>query len=525
VNARIVQPVGAGSLSAYYAWSDRAETDYQDLSYGIIARRGWDWDNWYPDWDGAVAAADACAASGFADGVSCDDAYWNASGLREDHLGYVALDLPFGDAVDLHVQGYLHKNEGQGLWGTPYLPTPGGAPLSIRTTEYEIDRKGAIGGLSFRAGTHTLTAGLWLEDNDFNQARRFYGEPDRGAPSRSFLSFQRDPLLTQFEYDFNTRTVQWYLQDSWQVTEALRVDAGFKSTHVENDLTPVIAIGSRPNVASSIDAKEGFLPQAGFSWAFSDAQEIFGSYAENMRAFVSAATAGPFSTTQAGFDAIRDTLDPETSRTVEIGWRFRTADLQGVVSVYDVSFKDRLLSIALGPGIIGAPSALANVGEVRTRGFEAGLLWTIAERWNLLGSYSHADSSYRDDVVTGTGAVVDVSGKDVVDTPRHMLKLEGGYDDGQLFARLGVDYMSKRYFTYLNDQSVKSRTLLDASVGYRFEPIGLARELTLQLNATNLTDRKYVSTIGSNGFGNSGDAQTLLRGAPRQVFVSLDARF
>ena len=34
--------------------------------------------------------------------------------------------------------------------------------------------------------------------------------------------------------------------------------------------------------------------------------------------------------------------------------------------------------------------------------------------------------------------------------------------------------------------------------------------IEFQLNATNLTDNDYVSTIGSNGFGNSGDNQTLL---------------
>ena len=32
-------------------------------------------------------------------------------------------------------------------------------------------------------------------------------------------------------------------------------------------------------------------------------------------------------------------------------------------------------------------------------------------------------------------------------------------------------------------------------------------------------------TIGSNGFGFSGDNQTLLAGAPRQVFVTLKAGF
>jgi iron complex outermembrane receptor protein len=42
---------------------------------------------------------------------------------------------------------------------------------------------------------------------------------------------------------------------------------------------------------------------------------------------------------------------------------------------------------------------------------------------------------------------------------------------------------------------------------------------------TNLTNKKYVATIGSNGFTASGDNQTLLAGAPRQFFVSLKKGF
>ncbi len=44
-------------------------------------------------------------------------------------------------------------------------------------------------------------------------------------------------------------------------------------------------------------------------------------------------------------------------------------------------------------------------------------------------------------------------------------------------------------------------------------------------NVENLFDEKYISTIGSNGFGANGDNQTLLPGSPRAVFVSLKKQF
>jgi iron complex outermembrane receptor protein len=528
VNFKLLQPVGDATVTAYYAWSDRAEQDYQDLSLDIIERLGPNTDNFFPDWDAAIAAADICQAALNADSYDtiCDDQYWNASGLREDSLGYLKLDLPVNEDLSFAVTGYLHENEGMGLWGTPYRPTPGGAPLSIRTTEYEIDRKGVIAAVTVTVlGAHEVNAGVWYEDNDFEQARRFYGEPDRAAPTRSFLDFQKNPFFTQWEYTFNTKTTQLHLQDTWSVTDSLKLNFGFKSVTVENEGEPVIATGSAINQKSSIDADDSFIPQAGVTWAINDAHEVFASYAENMRAFVSAATAGPFSTTQNGFDAIVGTLEPETSTTYELGWRFRLGGLQGVASVYQVDFEDRLLAISLGSSIVGAPSALANVGKVETTGFELGLLWEPIENFSVFGSYSYTDSTYEDDVVSGTGAVTPTAGKTVVDTPENMLKGEVAYDNGVLFAKVGFDYIDERYFTYLNDQKVESRTLVDLTVGYRLGDLGFMRGLTLQANVANATDEKYISTVGSGGFGNSGDRQTLLNGAPRQYFITLDGRF
>ena len=66
--------------------------------------------------------------------------------------------------------------------------------------------------------------------------------------------------------------------------------------------------------------------------------------------------------------------------------------------------------------------------------------------------------------------------------------------------------------------------MVDATLGYRFDIAGL-RKAEIQLNVTNLFDKAYVSTIGSNGFGNSGDNQTLLAGAPQQVLATMKVGF
>jgi iron complex outermembrane receptor protein len=527
-NLKIAQPIGRATITAFYNYSDRAETDYQDLSLAILERRGREWDNYYPDWNAAVAAAEACNASGQNDSIVCDDAYWNASGLRKDDLGYLALNLPFGENIEWKSTLYLHQDEGQGLWGTPYTPTPGGAPLSIRTTEYDLEREGIVSSLTWTIGNHTLNGGVWLESNDFVQARRFYGEPSTIAPTRSFSEFQRDPLLTQWEYAFDTSTRVIHLQDTWAVNDALRINLGFRSVWSENEATTLIG----PEKTGTLETDEPFLPQVGVNWRVNDDLEWFASGSKNVRAFASSGTSGPFSTTAAGFAAIRDVIEPETATNLETGVRMRGEGFEALLAVYHVDFEDRLVGITQGPGIVGNPSVLANVGGVTTKGIEAAMTWRPVDRLSWFTSVSYNDSTYDDDYVTtsGTGVqtIVPVGGKKVVDSPELLFKSELAWESGPFFARADVNFVDDRYYTYLNQGGVDSYTLLNAGFGYRFSKLGFIGQLSIQADLTNLTDEEYFSTIDSNGFVNSdpnGTTQTLQLGAPRQYFLSVKAKF
>lgn len=551
VNARIVQPVGDGKLFGFVNYSDRAENDYQDLSAEMIGRLGYDWDNYAKDWDLAVrvaqiyqnqvarAAFDAGVANGSlplgatftapypgvgeafpAPIATVDDAYYDAAGLRKDWLAGVGGDVPVTDNWTLKATGYYHSNRGRGLWYTPYVVTPGGAPITIRTTEYAIERFGVVASSEFRIGANTLDLGLWYEDNDFNQARRFYGLANTtGAPSRGSLKFPKDPLATQWEFDFKTETLQYHVQDTLDLGQ-VQINAGWKGLKVTNEASPVVSGGL---ASGRTVAKDWFLPQAGLLFRVNDDNEVFASYTQNMRAFESSATGGPFATTQAGFDALD--LKPETSTTYELGFRTKSPRFQGVVAGYYVDFKDRIIAFANGSGIQGNPAILQNVGDVRSWGVEAAGTFRITPDLSLFGSYAYNDSEYQDDVVNAANVVIAATaGKTVVNSPKHLAKGEITWDNGNIFARVGANYTSKRYYSYENDAEVGGAVIVDASIGYRFTD-GMLKGLTIQGSATNLFDKEYVSTIGTNGFGNRGDNQTLLAGAPQQFFVTLKGDF
>ncbi len=553
VNAKIVVPVGDATFDAYFSYSDRAEQDYQDLSLEMIARLGYDTDNTFPNYALALQIADVANnidvrnnATGTpgADGLSditgnrpsnpaagttfpapytnIDDAYYDASGLRQDTLGSFGLTAPLSDGVTFKIKAYYHDNSGQGTWFTPYVTSPNGVPISVRTTEYDIQRGGVFTSIDAKVNeNYEITVGGWYEHNDFRQARRFYGLTGRNDPGRSALSFQRNPFFTQWDFNFNTDTLQYYVRNKLNLGE-LTVNVGWKGFSVTNEAVPVIqgALAS-----GTIRSRDWFQPHVGVAYRIGDSIEVFAGFTQVTRAFVSSATSGPFSTTQAGFNAIRSTLKPEESDTYEIGARYNTSRFNGTVGAYYVNFRNRLLGFATGAGIVGNPSVLQNVGDVRAYGFEAAADYRLGSGFTLFASYAYNDSTYRDDVFNALGVrIAATAGKTTVDSPKHLLRGEIGYDSNGLFGRLAGNYISSRFFNYENDRSVPGRVLVDATLGYRFD-LGLPKPIEIQLNATNLFDLKYVSTIGSNGFGNRGDNQTLLAGSPQQFFVTLKAGF
>ncbi len=529
LNFKAVTQVGQGKLSAFANLSRRNEIDYQDMSKEMIGRLGDRFDNTFPDFNAALKiATNSCGntVKGVASSYSaaCDEAYYAGSGLRNDELYGASYDTRIGEAAHLKATVYHHHNKGAGLWYTPYTPSPDGTPISVRTTEYAINRQGVVGAFDYALGAHALKAGLWLEDNQFDQARRFYATSAAAVPSP--YDFPTNPFFTQWQYGFKTKTTQFSLEDSFALSPGVTVNAGFKSLDVKTSASRQVG-DPASNPQGDIASRKAFLPQIGATMALDARSELFVGYAQNMRAFQASHTgASPFNTTQAGFNAIAGSLKPETSQTFEGGWRLNTRDVEAVVAAYVVKFNDRLLAIQQGPGIVGNPAVLANVGNAQLAGVDASASFRLGGGLSWYNGLSLNKSQYKSDY-TSNGVTYATNGKTIIDMPSTMFKSVLSYEMGGLFANIGLDHQGKRYYTYLNEGEVSGRTLFNGSLGYRMGSLSGLREVTLQGGVTNLTNQRYVSTVGSNGFVNkdaAGTEQTILPGAPRAFSLSVSAK-
>ena len=131
-----------------------------------------------------------------------------------------------------------------------------------------------------------------------------FAEPDqlvmlyvtRTTP-RDSLKFMRNPFATQWSFAYNFETTMFYVQDKWDITDALTMSGGFKSlkvdfsvaTNVNNFVVPVP--NSNADVHGTITAKDNFLPQVGVNYKIAPGNEVFAGYTENMRAWTLAPAA------------------------------------------------------------------------------------------------------------------------------------------------------------------------------------------------------------------------------------------
>lgn len=148
-------------------------------------------------------------------------------------------------------------------------------------------------------------------------------------------------------------------------------------------------------------------------------------------------------------------------------------------------------------------------GRARYQGIEANLTGEITPQLSVYASGQYLDAEIR------RSAQANLIGKTPENTPEWTGSLFAEYRPlPQLGLGGGLFYVSERAVDNPNSAFVDGYTLLSASLRYTFEGVG-KDGLTLQLNADNLTNKRYWSAAGNNLVG---------VGLPRQVKLTARVR-
>ena len=156
-----------------------------------------------------------------------------------------------------------------------------------------------------------------------------------------------------------------------------------------------------------------------------------------------------------------------------------------------------------------------NSGKVRAQGFEAELSGEVIERLQVLAGYTYTQTKTLEDANSANNGLPFTTY-----VPRHLLRVWGDYQLGGALERFtvgaGVNAQSDNYRvspTSGNHIRQAGYAIWNGRIGYRIDDTW-----SLALNGNNLLDKRYYTTIGTEGFGN-------FYGDPRNLTLSVKADF
>ncbi|MDX3907229.1 MAG: TonB-dependent siderophore receptor [Pigmentiphaga sp.] len=184
-------------------------------------------------------------------------------------------------------------------------------------------------------------------------------------------------------------------------------------------------------------------------------------------------------------------LGPEKNRSLELGTKWNVLDNR-------LGLSAALFRIDTTNARVTMPdNTYALAGNRRINGFEVGFSGNITKAWQVFGGYTFLDSEVR-----SSGATTNVTqGQEFPNTPKHSASLWTTYSVTNDFSiGGGIFIVGKQYGSNAEIRRyIPGYTRFDAMAAYRIN-----RNVSLQLNLLNLTDKRYFTSTYSTHYASVG---------------------
>ncbi|MGD9713043.1 MAG: TonB-dependent receptor, partial [Thermomicrobiales bacterium] len=344
--------------------------------------------------------------------------------------------------------------------------------------------------------------------------------------------------------DQDNHSLSGFVQSYFQVTDALRLQAGIRYSYEKTSMLASTATslassgistfdGTNPDGTPNISLGTVAPPRGRESWnnvgwklgADYKATEDILLYGYWARGFKSGGFTG-----RIGIAQDLGPYDPEHVDTYEIGMKADLLDrrLRINLAAFQTDYDDIQLAqiYFVGSGAtLTQGNTILNAASSRIRGFEAEVTVAPMDGLTLTGALAYLDAEYREfDFLQPSGAIVDLSGERLQNAPDWSGSAGFSYEfqlSGNLGARLAANYSytSEKLLTSILDVP-RARVQPQHLVNANFE-IEVNEELTVGLWATNLFDNRYINSV----FDSPGTLGLTNYAPPRQYGVSLSAEF
>lgn len=385
---------------------------------------------------------------------------------------------------------------------------------TTETTTNQTDLFGSFQALGFK---HSYSTGLEFTGEETRVSGYNFGSSNNAqvcnpgtAPSCTSLSNPNpgDPWTSSIARNYNgtntkatSRAAYVFdtieLDPQWLLNVGLRYDTF--DTVANTNAVPSATVKARSKIK---DDSQFFNWQAGLVWKPVENGSIYASYA------TSASPAGglvgegadgnPLSAGAAASD-----LKPEETVNYELGtkWDMFHDRLSLTAAVFRTEKKNtRILVDAL---------TYENGGESRVDGLELSASGKLTDQWQVFAGYSYLKSELVDPGLNGRNGVVSAGsnkGNQMPNTPKNTFSLWTTYDvTPKLTIGGGAFYVDEVYGDAGNTVYVPSYTRYDAMASYK-----LTKNVDLQLNVQNLTDKTYYDKAFAAHFANQAAGRTAM---------------
>lgn len=257
-----------------------------------------------------------------------------------------------------------------------------------------------------------------------------------------------------------------YLQDQlafggWRLTLGVRQD--WVETSIRDELA-----GS-----TSGEKRQRFTKRAGLLHLFDNGIAPYVSYAESFSPSLY-------------MDANGNPLKPTEGKQYEAGIKYQPPGSRSLVSAAVFHIEQKNVAVQDPNTFVYSP-----VGTIRSRGVELEAQAHLTDNFRLQLGYTFTDATYKD---RDDGK----QGNTPPQVPRHMASLWADYSFTEgplkhLSLGAGLRWVGRSWADSLNTRRVPDYTLLDASLRYELDALGL-EGAQLRLNANNLLDKTYIAS-------------------------------
>ncbi|WP_312320215.1 TonB-dependent receptor PqqU [Atlantibacter hermannii] len=281
------------------------------------------------------------------------------------------------------------------------------------------------------------------------------------------------------------RNLMWnldpYLQSSWQLSDALSLDAGVRYSSIwfdANDHYITAANGDDSGEASY----HKWLPAGALKYKVTDAWNVYLSAGRGFET----PTINELSYRSGRQNGLNLALKPSTSDTVELGSKTRIGNGLFSAALFQTDTDNEIVVDASS----GGRTTYKNAGKTRRQGLELSLDQQFAWDWKLKMAWTLLDATYRSNACGAT----DCNGNRMPGIARNMGYASFGYQPEQgWYAGADVHYMGDIMADDENSAKAPSYTVAGLNTGYKFLYERWALDLFGRVD--NLFDKGYVGSV------------------------------